>query len=374
MMTWLAGVLLVTFAAAAYVGYLGWYLWWEGRQTAGLAYYGRSVADRRALKRRIRLFSRPALPAVRALARASQESRTMPTFEFEGVSGPPRVSSPEVFARAKAYEPRPGDVFVATQMRCGTTWMQQIVYSVLTRGQGDFDGHQRHLYTLSPWIDATTTVSIEEAPRVGEPPSRIIKTHLPADLCPRGRQAKYIYVARHPVSCFASIVEFNRSMLGPLLPSVDRLVDWYCSDRMYWRPWPAHVAGWWERAERDDNVLFVHFEEMARDFAAVRDRVARFLGCELTVDEARRVDRQCSFEYMKRHEESFEMAPPSMFSVAGGQFLARGSARRADELTPELRVRIAAYCRQQLRGRSYPIGLFYPDLAVEAHAHHAAVS
>ena len=72
---------------------------------------------------------------------------------------------------------------------------------------------------------------------------------------------------------FASIVEFNRSMIGPLLPPIDTLADWFCSDRMYWRPWPRHVAGWWEWAQQRDNVLFVHFEEMTNDFAGVRDRV-----------------------------------------------------------------------------------------------------
>ncbi len=373
-MTWLTALAVLALAGALYVLYLGWYFWWESRQTAGLAYYGRPVGERRALKRRIRLYSWLAVPFVRAMARATEASRTMPTFEFDGVSGPPRVSSPEGFARARDYRPQPADVFVATQMRCGTTWMQQVVHAILTRGHGDFDGHRSHLYAVSPWIDAVNTVSMEAAPLVGDPPSRIVKTHLPADLCPYDARAKYIYVARHPVSCFASIVDFNRSMIGPLVPRVDLLADWFCSDRMYWRPWPAHVAGWWERAERHENVLFVHFEEMTGDFPAVRARVARFLGCSLTADEAQRVDERCSFRYMKAHEETFEMAPPTMFSVAGGRFLARGTTRRHDDVTAETRARIAGYCREALRGRSYPANRFYPDLAVEALTNHAAAS
>ena len=362
-MIWLYAGLLLVVMSGAYLVYLGWYFWWEGRHTTGLAYYGQPLAERRALKRRVRRYSRPALPLVRALARATRSSRTMPTFDFAGVSGPPRVSSPDVFARATRYVPRPEDVFVATQMRCGTTWMQQVVYAIVTRGRGDFDGHRGHLYAVSPWIEAINTVSIDEAPLVGDPPTRIVKTHLPADLCPYHERAKYIYVARHPVNCFASIVEFNRSMIGPLLPPLDALADWFCSDRMYWRPWPRHVAGWWELAERRDNVLFVHFEEMTRDFEAVRDRVARFLECPLMPDEARRVDECCSFRYMKDHEETFEMAPPTMFSVTGGQFLARGTARRHEDVTPEIRERILEYCRESLSQSAYPAGRFYADLA-----------
>jgi hypothetical protein len=365
-MSWLLSVALLASAGALYIAYLGWYFWWERRETSGLGYFGRSAAERRAVKRRIRRYSTAARPVVRALAIATRRSRTMPRFEFEGVSGPPGISSAEVFARAKRYVSGPQDVFVATQMRCGTTWMQQVVYQILTRGDGDFDGHARHLYAFSPWIDGLHTVSIDEAPLFGQPPRRIVKTHLPADLCPDGDEARFIYVARHPVTCFGSIVEFNRAMLGPLLPTLESLAAWFCSDQMYWRPWPAHVAGWWDRAAARRNVLIVHYEDMTQDFAAVRDRVAAFLGCALTADEARRIDERCSFRYMKAHEATFEMAPPTMFSVGGGQFLARGRTRSADDLSAGVRDRVVAYCRESLRGRSYPVNRCYPDLPAAA--------
>jgi hypothetical protein len=141
---------------------------------------------------------------VRLLAAVMRKQLTMPYFEFEGVAGPQKASSPEVFARAKAYRPAPEDVFVATQMRCGTTWMQQIVYEVVNRGAGDLsDTGHGHLYAISPWIDALNSVSMADAPIVGKRPTRIIKTHLPTSLCPQSEASHLI--ARHPVSCFASI-------------------------------------------------------------------------------------------------------------------------------------------------------------------------
>jgi hypothetical protein len=356
----IAGVVLVCLASLVYVTI---YLRWEAQETAGMAYYGRPLAERRALKRRIRWYSLPALPVVHLLAAMARKNSNMPTFEFEGVSGPTKVSSPEVFARAKSYQPRPEDVFVVTQMRCGTTWMQQVVYEIVTRGGADFDNQsQPHLYALCPWIDAVNSVSMEQAPLVGERPTRIIKCHLPTQLCPYSPDAKYIYVARHPVSCFASIVDFNRSMLGPLIPPVTTMADWFCSDRMYWLPWPKHVEGWWQWAERRDNVLFVHFEEMKKDFGAVCDRVSRFIGVELTADEKARVAERCSFAYMKNHEEFFEMAPPTMFSVNGGEYMASGKSARHEDVSPAIRERIADYSRRALEGSDYPVQRFYPDL------------
>src|SRR4029078_184915 len=111
--------------------------------------------ERAALKRRIGWYSLPVKPLVYLLAAMKRKRASMPTFEYAGVCGPPKVSSAEIFERAAKYAPRPEDVFVVTQMRSGTTWMQHLVYQILTRGEGGFDAPGRsHLYAISPWIDA----------------------------------------------------------------------------------------------------------------------------------------------------------------------------------------------------------------------------
>jgi hypothetical protein len=357
------GILVAALILVADVVYLFWYFNWEHRHTAGMAYYGLPIERRRALKGRIRALSLPAKPALYVLAWMTRRSLKMPGFEFEGVAGPRTVSSPEIFARARAYRPRPEDVFVVTQMRCGTTWMQQIVYEIVNRGAGDLAATGRHLYAVSPWIDAVNSVSITDAPLVGERPTRLIKTHLPANLCPDNPDARYIYVARHPVSCFASLVDFNRSLLGPLLPPTATMVDWYCSDKMYWLSWPVHVDGWWRRSRAHENVLFVHFEDMKRNLVGVIDRVATFIGCVLTPDERARVAARCDFAYMKQHEEVFEMAPPTMFSAAGAEFMARGKTARYEDVTSNARQQILDYCRRILARSPYPADEFYPDIA-----------
>ena len=343
--------------------YFAWYLRWEWRHISGMAYYGRSLPERRALKKRIRRYSSLAAPIVKLLASSTKQQATLPTFEYQGVYGPKKVSSPEVFERAAAYQPQTEDVFVVTQMRCGTTWMQQMVYEIVNRGQGDLsDSGHGHLYATCPWIDAVNSVALEAAPLVGAPPRRIIKTHLPTQLCPYNEHAKYIYVTRHPVSCFASIVDFNRNMLGPFMPNMDKMVEWFCSDRMFWLPWPKHVAGWWQWAQSRDNVLFVHFEDMKTDFVERLDQVARFLGYQLTADEKQRVIYKCSFQYMKDNEELFDMAPPNIFSVLGGRFMQSGKDNRYEDVAPAIRQRIHEYCRHTLQGSDYPVQRFYPDL------------
>lgn len=56
-----------------------------------------------------------------------------PVTHFEGTKVP-GVCTTETMQYAKDYKPEPVDVFVATQMKCGTTWMQQIVQPGLNHG------------------------------------------------------------------------------------------------------------------------------------------------------------------------------------------------------------------------------------------------
>ena len=53
------------------------------------------------------------------------------------------------------------------------------------RGRGDLgDGGHIHMYATSPWIESAGSVRLEDAPRIGPEQRRIIKTHMPASLCP----------------------------------------------------------------------------------------------------------------------------------------------------------------------------------------------
>jgi Sulfotransferase domain len=351
-------VLALAFATLAYL--LQIRLWWT-RVTDRVAYFGLRSAEREARKREIERRSRP-LAALARAARVIRRRRKLPGSFYRGVRRPAQCRRAD-FARAASYQPGAEDVFVATQMKCGTTWMQQLVYEVLSRGQGDLgDGGHRHLYAVSPWIESRWAVPLEAAPRIGERGQRIIKTHLPTSLCPYGEKARYVYVTREPVACFASAADFIGMLMGPLAPELPDLVEWFCSERMWWGPWPDHVDGWWGWAAQRGNVLFVHYEEMLADLPAAVDRVAVFLETPLEPAERAAVARKAGFAYMKAHEDRFEMAPPTPFS-AEGSFLKSGRADRGRDISPAERERIVTFCRERLRGSPYPVERFYPELA-----------
>jgi len=345
------------------VVYLSAVLKWEHEKTVGLAYYGRSPAERAKFKRTLKRHAVLLAPILWFSGRTKLTFQKA-SFPHRGIAGPMGSCTPESFAKADSYQPTPADVFVVTQMKCGTTWMQHLVYQVLFRGRGNLVESGTALYAVSPWIEALKSVPIEQAPTLGaERPSRIIKTHLPAELCPWSTAAKYIYVARHPVSCFASCIDFVNTNVGAMAPALPVFEEWYCSPQlMWWGTWPHHVQGWWDRAQANPNVLFIHFEDMKQDLPAVVRRVAGFLGVKPLSDaEVAAVVEKTGFRYMQEHQEAFEMHPPHLLATNAELFV-RGSADRHKDVPEDVRKRIAAWAVKALEGSSFPLGKAYPDV------------
>ena len=359
---WILLVILgVLVGAAAAVGL---YLWlamrWLMAETGGDRYFGRTLPERRALREEIRRRSPPVLRLTSIAAKLG--ARRIPESELRGVRVPAIACPRSALQRAADYRPTAEDVFVATQMKCGTTWLQQVAYEVLLRVEGNLgdDGH-RHMYALSPWIEANSSVSMDDAPLVEG--RRIVKTHLPVSLCPYSESARYLYVTRHPVACLASCIDFVRMLTGPMTPTTDEFVDWFCSDRMWWRSWPEHVEGWWQWAQERPNVLFFHYEDMLEDLPGAVGQVSDFFETPLTPEQLSTVVHKSGYDYMKANEEVFEMAPPSFFSLGEGSFFRSGKGDRDRDVGEADRERVLAFCRERLQASAYPVERFYPDVA-----------
>ena len=360
-------VWIVAAAIAAYVGmgfYLAAVLKWGDERTVGLNYYGRSRGERDAFKRSLARHALLLSPLLWLNARMVKADFRRVRIQYRGTSAPAGSCSIESFERATSWRASPEDVFVVTQMKCGTTWMQQVVHEILHRGRGTMVETGATMYATSPWLEGRKSVPVENAPLVGaERPSRIIKTHLPVTLCPWSESARYVYVARHPVSCFASCIDFVQTNLGGMAPGMSAFEEWFCSrDLMWWGTWADHVRGWWDRSRRDTNVLFLFFEDMKKDLPAVVRRVAAFLGvAPLTDEELRNVVHKSSFSYMQENQDCFEMMPPHILQSRARLFVS-GSAERHKDVPDDVRRRVAGWAARELAGTGFPLAERYPDV------------
>lgn len=328
------------------------------QQTMGNAYFGLKLAERRAIRDKIESQAVIISQLITPLAILGLK---IPMTHFEGTHVP-GVCSKNSMQFARDYTPESCDIFVATQMKCGTTWMQQIVHQVITHGKGEFsDDGNRHMYAVSPWIESEGSVHLNDAPLVEG--RRIIKTHLATDLCPYSPQAKYIYVARHPAACLASSIDFVNMLAGPMAPQRGNFPGWFCSDDMWWKPWPTHVSGWWQWAKDKDNVLFVHYEELLDSPEQHIRGIADFLGVTLDDDELAEVIRKSGYQYMKEYEHFFEMSPPTPMNAGNKSYFVSGKKERDKDISEADRMRVLSFCHEKLKGSTYPAEQYYPDLA-----------
>lgn len=80
---------------------------------------------------------------------------------------------------ADRFSPRASDVIISSFPKCGSTWLQQIVHTLRSRGHQDFDD----ISSLIPWIELAEPLGLDlNADQPFEP--RAFKSHLPQDLAP----------------------------------------------------------------------------------------------------------------------------------------------------------------------------------------------
>ncbi len=255
--------------------------------------------------------------------------------------------------RWSEYRPRPDDVVIATPPKCGTTWVQQIVGSLIFN-----DPTPRALSSVSPWIDQRFQGSLEQtyATLESQTHRRFIKTHLPIDGLPLYDEVRYVHVARDGRDVAlsshnhfggnmpATVANFDR--IGLEDPTIGRpyprLPDDPAAFFRLWITTPAvsgqsdgltstsffdFVAGYWAERRRQ-NVLLVHYADLSADLDGEMRRIAAFL--DIDVDEAlwpSLVDA-ARFESMKAVGAVLMPRVTAMLDGGAGRFFNKGASGR----------------------------------------------
>lgn len=209
--------------------------------------------------------------------------------------------SDEGIARAKAFRARPDDIIVSTYAKAGTTWMQQIVHGLRTKGDMDFG----EITDVVPWIELAHDVGWDILGEQKASP-RAFKTHYDYGSVPKG--ARYIWVVRNPKDTAVSFYNFmNGWVLERDAVSIDDFVQQFFLERPEPRDYWSHLVSWFKACEADD-VLALTFEEMKDDLPKAVQRVASFMGCG-DADAVEIAIKQAHFSFMKAHEGQFDDHP-----------------------------------------------------------------
>lgn len=198
-----------------------------------------------------------------------------------------------------SFQPRPTDILVATFPKSGTTWVQQIVHGLRSRGSMDFEEISR----VVPWIETAPLLGLDlDAPQVAEP--RAFKTHLPWDALPKG--GRNIYLMRDPGDTLVSFYHFNSGWtFEPGSISLEEFgLKVFVEQPLVGSYWP-HLRSWWEQRQRED-VLLLSFEDLKQDLEGAVRRIAAFMGLRADEELISLATRQSSFEFMRAHERQFD--------------------------------------------------------------------
>jgi aryl sulfotransferase len=248
--------------------------------------------------------------------------------------------------RWTGFTPRPDDIFVCTPAKCGTTWTQTIVASLLWP-DGDVPGP---VVTISPWIEAQFDPVDEVLARLeAQKHRRFIKTHTPADGIPFFDDAKYVFVARDGRDAFMSMCNHLERFRDDVREELNSRIDdesvmpmpqWTGDVHGFFSVWlPAmgmleHVAGFWERRHQP-NLLLVHYNDLKADLSGEMRRIAGFLDIEVPEEKWPAVVERCTFESMRSRGGQigeFER----VFEGGAESFIFKGTnGRWRDVLTPE---------------------------------------
>lgn len=193
---------------------------------------------------------------------------------------------------------QPTDVVITPYGKSGTTWLQQIVHGLRTRGDMDFDDISR----VVPWLETSTDLGLDlHAPQRGHP--RAFKSHLNWYDVPKG--GRYIVSIREPKDVLVSGYRFMEGwFFEPGSIDITTWAEDFMANREkggYWR----HLRSWWEE-RHNPHVLLLCYEEMTQDLPGTVRTVADFIGVPLDEELLAIVVRQASLDFMLAHKDRFD--------------------------------------------------------------------
>ncbi|KAF2368086.1 Sulfotransferase domain [Trinorchestia longiramus] len=257
------------------------------------------------------------------------------TAYYDGLvrAGPSMCLLPQAYTRfAERYlnfQFRSSDILLVTYPKCGTTWTQEIIWTMLHNPDLDNPDAVQHVNFRSPFIEfdalcdttlkvdgpipmalATLkkydpTASLDDGVFLGiansVPGRRVLKTHLPFSLLPENLldTCKVVYVMRNPKDAMTSYLHHHRLIkVNEYRGGDDQFVDYYCNGQLVYGSYADHLAEAWQR-KAHKNILVLHFEDLKRNTLSELRNIDEFIGTKLSEKQLENVRNHTSFSSMK---------------------------------------------------------------------------
>lgn len=188
------------------------------------------------------------------------------------------------------------DIMLVSFPKSGTTWLQMVMYQLLTDGEMNFTHIRDEIPFLEQNIANGKSLAVSRLRR------RVYASHLSYGEMPKG-SGKYIYIMRDGMDVLMSLYHHAQTSYS-FKGSLDEYFKDFKNARE--RLWASHVHEWVSNRDNLD-LLLLRYEDLQNDLASCIRRIADFCQIDLAESQMQRVVERSSFSFMKRHEPKFDM-------------------------------------------------------------------
>ncbi|MGD8569475.1 MAG: sulfotransferase domain-containing protein [Gammaproteobacteria bacterium] len=237
---------------------------------------------------------------------------------------PSLLHDPDILAHFCA---RGSDVLITTAPKAGTTWMQQILYQLKSKGDVSFTA----IDDVVPWLELPRQTQswqqrLAQYDHMENP--RIFKTHCTYEQTPGSDVANIVLTSRDPRDCCISFYHHVMSLTDTALNYFDMKrptsFDDYFEHWLTTGSWFRNVKSWWPHIN-DHNVMWLRYEDMVTDLETSIRSLVKFLCWEIDDHQMPSIVTHCSLGWMKQHSDKFVTrfdSGESMFKT--GKFIRKG--------------------------------------------------
>ncbi|XP_010770322.1 sulfotransferase family 5A, member 1 [Notothenia coriiceps] len=244
---------------------------------------------------------------------------------FHGILFPGHLHTQDSLQLALKFPFQDTDIVIVSYPKSGTTWMQEIVTFISSRG----DPHVSQTvpnWARAPWLEQIYFPAIQET---SNSTPRVITTHLPHHLLGpalQGSKAKVIYVSRNPKDVVVSFFHFHKiANFFPEADSFPEFLNQFLEGKLHYGSWFEHIKGWTGQIGTVSNLLHITYEDMSLDLHGAIQKVSSHIETPLLEEEISSCVKHCSFSSMKDNKmANYTLIDEEIINHGKGSFMRNG--------------------------------------------------
>ncbi|XP_070783036.1 sulfotransferase family 2, cytosolic sulfotransferase 2 [Enoplosus armatus] len=245
---------------------------------------------------------------------------------YKGVYIPSSLHSPQSLKFCEEFTFRPEDIVIVTYPKSGTTWMQEIIPLIMSRGD-PASVESLPNWDRVPWLEERRAylLNLEERPS-----PRMFTTHFKYNMMPPSFfevKPKVVYVMRNPKDVFTSSFHYYGTTSFLVKPGLQgEFLHKFLEGKVIFGSWFDHVKSWLN-AEDKEQIMYISYEEMIMDLKDSVARIAQFLEKSLDTEVVEKIADRCLFKNMKQNDMSnYSAVPREVMDQTKSEFLRKGIA------------------------------------------------